>query len=111
MTAEIIGSGARRAPLQELLRALFERGRFAPQVCKSLAGEMERAGQQDRRRFRPGDLQRLSDGRSDGVGESWSNARKDCCQVLRIGGAFGPNLWEQDVIGNRRECLADSSQI
>ena len=38
--------------MEALLRAFFERGGFAAQMGENFAGEMERAGDQDRIRFR-----------------------------------------------------------
>jgi hypothetical protein len=44
MTAGRIGFGARRAPLQKIHCAFFERGGFARQMPENFAGEIERAG-------------------------------------------------------------------
>ena len=55
------------APL--LLRALFERVRFATQKCESFAGEMEGTRDQDSVRSLVRGIDGISNGWTDGVGE------------------------------------------
>ena len=45
-----------------LLRAFFKRGWFAAQMRQNFAGEMQRAGDQDRIWIRPGKHQRVANG-------------------------------------------------
>jgi hypothetical protein len=51
------------------LRAFFEGGGFATQVRQNFTGEMQRAGDQNRIRFRAGKRQSLFDSWSDEAGE------------------------------------------
>jgi hypothetical protein len=57
---------AKRLPYKNdsrsLLCAFFERRRFTAQIGENFAGEMQRAGDQDRIRFRPRKHQRVANG-------------------------------------------------
>src|ERR1017187_10519141 len=91
------------------LRALFEGGWLALKMRERFAGEMERTGDQDRRRSRSRFFQSVAECSDDLT--SYPAIDHHFGERLRIGCAFAANSWQQGVIGDPRERFANAGQI
>ena len=92
------------------LRAFFEGTWFTAEVSENFAGEMKRAGDQNRSWFRTGEIERFTDGLSDGdctaaapvagrgsaCPTNRNNVFENFRQLLRICSAFAAHLGKKN---------------